>query len=415
MTTAVQRAPLFHRARWVRFAAVVGPGIVVMLADTDAGSVITAAQSGAQWCYQLLLLQLILAPILFVVQELTVRLGIVSGKGHGDLIQQQFGRGWALLSVGTLVLACIGALLSELSGLAGAGLMFGVPVSLTMTIVVGGLIIMAYTSSYLSVERIAMFIGAFELVFLVVAWRAHPDPAAMLSGSLSIPWKEPTYLYLVAANIGAVIMPWMVFYQQSAVIEKKLTIDDLRAARWETAFGAIVTQVIMAAVLIATAATLGKAHTGAALDTVQQIAEAITPFLGEGAGKLLFAMGMIGSALVATIVVTLTAARTMGEVLGVKHSLEHAPREAPWFYGIYTASLVIGGLFVASGVNLVSLSVGVQVMNALLLPIVLGFLYLLARRLPEPHRLKDGYAIVVALAILLSAGFGVFAGIAGIL
>jgi NRAMP (natural resistance-associated macrophage protein)-like metal ion transporter len=399
----------------VRFAAVVGPGIVVMLADTDAGSVITAAQSGAQWGYQLLLLQLILAPILFVVQELTVRLGIVSGKGHGDLIQQQFGRGWALLSVGTLVLACIGALLSELSGLAGAGLMFGVPVSLTMTIVVGGLIIMAYTSSYLSVERIAMFIGAFELVFLVVAWRAHPDPAAMLSGSLSIPWKEPTYLYLVAANIGAVIMPWMVFYQQSAVIEKKLTIDDLRAARWDTAFGAIVTQVIMAAVLIATAATLGKAHTGAALDTVQQITEAITPFLGEGAGKLLFAMGMIGSALVATIVVTLTAARTMGEVLGVKHSLEHAPREAPWFYGIYTASLVIGGLFVASGVNLVSLSVGVQVMNALLLPIVLGFLYLLARRLPEPHRLKDGYAIVVALAILLSAGFGGFAGIAGIL
>lgn len=415
MTTAVQRTPLFHRARWVRFAAVVGPGIVVMLADTDAGSVITAAQSGAQWGYQLLLLQLILAPILFVVQELTVRLGIVSGKGHGDLIQQQFGRGWALLSVGTLVLACIGALLSELSGLAGAGLVFGVPVSLTMTIVVGGLIIMAYTSSYLSVERIAMFIGAFELVFLVVAWRAHPDPAAMLSGSLSIPWKEPTYLYLVAANIGAVIMPWMVFYQQSAVIEKKLTIDDLRAARWDTAFGAIVTQVIMAAVLIATAATLGKAHTGAALDTVQQITEAITPFLGEGAGKLLFAMGMIGSALVATIVVTLTAARTMGEVLGVKHSLEHAPREAPWFYGIYTASLVIGGLFVASGVNLVSLSVGVQVMNALLLPIVLGFLYLLARRLPEPHRLKDGYAIVVALAILLSAGFGVFAGMAGIL
>ncbi len=415
MTTTVQRAPLFHRARWVRFAAVAGPGIVVMLADTDAGSVITAAQSGAQWGYQLLLLQLILAPILFVVQELTVRLGIVSGKGHGDLIQQQFGRGWALLSVGTLVLACIGALLSELSGLAGAGLMFGVPVSLTMAIVVGGLIIMAYTSSYLSVERIAMCIGAFELVFLVVAWRAHPDPAAMLSGSLSIPWKEPKYLYLVAANIGAVIMPWMVFYQQSAVIEKKLTIDDLRAARWDTAFGAIVTQVIMAAVLIATAATLGKAHTGAALDTVQQIAQAITPFLGEGAGKLLFAMGMIGSALVATIVVTLTAARTMGEVLGVKHSLEHAPREAPWFYGIYTASLVTGGLFVASGVNLVSLSVGVQVMNALLLPIVLGFLYLLARRLPEPHRLKDGYAIVVALAILLSAGFGVFAGIAGIL
>jgi Mn2+/Fe2+ NRAMP family transporter len=413
MNQTITAVASINKLRWARFAAVAGPGIVVMLADTDAGSVITAAQSGAQWGYQLLLLQLILVPILFVVQELTLRLGIVSGKGHGDLIQQHFGRGWALLSVGTLVVACIGALLSELSGLAGVGLLFGVPESLTMSVVVVGLVVMAYTGSYLSVERIAMCIGAFELVFLIVAWRAHPDPATMLAGSLSIPWKEPKYLYLVAANIGAVIMPWMVFYQQSAVVEKKLTTDDLPAARWDTAFGAIVTQVIMAAVLIATAATIGKTNRGVALDTVQQIAQAITPFLGEGGGKILFAMGMIGSALVAAIVVTLTAARTLGEVFGVKHSLDHAPMDAPWFYGIYTVSLVAGGLFVASGVNLVSLSVGVQVMNALLLPIVLGFLYLLARRLPEPYRLTGGYAVVVALVILLSAGFGVYAGLSG--
>lgn len=415
MSDTVASLPIFNRARWARFALVAGPGMVVMLADTDAGSVITAAQSGAQWGYQLLLLQLILAPILFVVQELTVRLGIVSGKGHGDLIQQHFGRGWALLSVGTLVVACVGALLSELSGLAGVGMLFGVPAPLTMAVIVGGLVVMAYTGSYLSVERIAMCIGAFELVFLIVAWRAHPDASAMVAGSLSIPWKEPKYLYLVAANIGAVIMPWMVFYQQSAVVEKQLTVDDLPAARWDTAFGAIVTQVIMAAVLIATAATLGKDKIGASLDTVQQIAEAITPFLGEGAGKILFAMGMVGSALVATIVVTLTAARTLGEVLGVKHSLNHAPSEAPWFYGIFTASLVAGGIFVASGINLVALSVGVQVMNALLLPIVLGFLYLLARRLPKPYRLEGAYAVVVALVIFLAAGFGVYAGVSGIL
>ncbi len=401
-------------SRFTRFLAVAGPGMVVMLADTDAGSIITAAQSGAQWGYRLLMLQLVLVPILFVVQELTVRLGIVSGKGHGELIGDHFGRGWAWVSVGTLVLACIGALLSELSGLAGVGLLFGVPAWITMTVVVGGLTLMAYTGSYLSVERIAIAIGAFELVFLLVAWKAQPQATAMMSGALSIPWREPKYLYLVAANIGAVIMPWMVFYQQSAVVEKKLTIDDLPAARWDTAFGAFITQVIMASVLVATAATLGKADTHAALDTVQQIAQAITPFLGEGTGKLLFGLGMTGSALVATIVVTLTAARSLGEVLGVKHSLEHAPREAPWFYGCYTVSLAAGGLLVASGVNLVSLSVGVQVMNALLLPIVLGFLYLLARRLPMPHRLSGGYAIVVALIIALTAGFGVYAGLAGV-
>jgi Mn2+/Fe2+ NRAMP family transporter len=123
---------------------------------------------------------------------------------------------------------------------------------------------------------------------------------------------------------------------------------------------------------------------------------------------------MIGAALVATIVVTLTAARTLGEVLGVKHSLEHAPREAPWFYGIYTVSLAASGLFVASGVNLISLSVGVQVMNALLPPLALGFLYLLARRLPAPYRLSGGYAVIVILTITLTAGFGVYAALAGL-
>src|ERR1700758_3301179 len=106
---------------WRKFGAVAGPGIVVMLADTDAGSVITAAQSGAEWGYRLLLLQLVLVPILYMVQELTVRLGIVSRRGHAELIRDYFGRGWAWVSVITLVAACIGALLSELSGLAGVG------------------------------------------------------------------------------------------------------------------------------------------------------------------------------------------------------------------------------------------------------------------------------------------------------
>jgi len=393
---------------------VFGPGIVVMLADTDAGSIITAAQSGAQWGYRLLLLQLVLVPILFMVQELTVRLGTVTRKGHAELIRDHFGRVWAWVSVGTLILACVGALLSELSGLAGVGLLYGVPAWLTMMIVVGGLTAMAYTGSYLSVERIAIAIGAFELVFLVVVWQAKPDLAELTAGAFSIPWHEPKYLYLVAANIGAVIMPWMVFYQQSAVVEKKLTTADLAAARWDTAVGALVTQVIMACVLVATAATLGSTGKNAALDTVQQIAQAIIPFLGEGTGRLLFGLGMTGSALVATIVVTLTAARTLGEVLGVKHSLEHAPREAPWFYGFYTVSLAAAGLLVASGANLISLSVGVQVMNALLLPIVLGFLYLLARRLPLPYRLRGSYAVIVAVVILITVVFGVYAALAGV-
>ncbi len=209
-------------------------------------------------------------------------------------------------------------------------------------------------------------------------------------------------------------MPWMVFYQQSAVVEKRLGVDDLPAARWDTALGAVVTQVIMAAVLVVTAATLGRAGTQTSLDTVQQIAAAITPYLGEGADRLLFGMGMVGASLVAAIVVTLTAARALGEVMGYHHSLEHTPREAPWFYAVYTLALTIGAVTVASGANLVSLGIGVQVMNALLLPVVLGFLFLLAKRLPEPYRLEGAYSWLVGVVIAATVLLGVYAGIAGL-
>jgi Mn2+/Fe2+ NRAMP family transporter len=236
----------------------------------------------------------------------------------------------------------------------------------------------------------------------------------MIAGSLDFAWHDPKYVYLVAANVGAVIMPWMVFYQQSAVVEKKLVVANLPAARLDTALGAVLTQVIMAAVLVAAAATLAGTTASGSLDTVQQIAEAITPFLGETSGRLLFGLGISGAAVVAAIVVTLTAARTLGEVLGVRHSLEDEPREAPWFYGIYTVTLVLGALLIVSGINLVRLSVGVQVMNAMLLPIVLGFLYLLARRLPGPHRLVGVYAAIVAAIVAAAVIFAVFASIAGL-
>ena len=248
-----------------------------------------------------------------------------------------------------------------------------------------------------------------------MALRTHQALGPLIRQSLHIPFQDPGYLYLAAANVGAVIMPWMVFYQQSAVVDKRLRVEHLTMARVDTAIGAVVTQLIMAAVLVATAATIGRGNPHAPLNTVQQIADALTPFLGQHTGRLLFALGMSGAATVATIVVSLTAARGVGEVMGFKHSLEHHPREAPWFYGIYTALLVLGGLLVASDVNLVTLGVAMEVMNAILLPIVLGFLYLLARHaLSGPLRLQGPYAGFVLGIIVLTAGFGLYAAINGI-
>lgn len=405
-------------SQWRRLALVVGPGLVVMLADTDAGSIITAAQSGAQWGYKLLLAQLVLVPVLYIVQELTVRLGVVTGKGHGKLIAEQFGPFWAWLSVATLVVACLGALLTELSGLAGVGDLFGVPDWLTVTMTVALLVAMAVTGSYQSVERIAMAIGAFELLFLAVAAASSPNASQIARQTLDIPISDSKYLYLVAANIGAVIMPWMVFYQQSAVVEKRLQIDDLPAARADTFLGAIITQIVMAAMLVAAAAALGADApadgTGPALQSVQDIAGAFTPVIGVFWGKAVFALGMSGAALVATIVVTLTAARTLGEVLDVPHTLDKSLTEAPWFYSFYALALVVGGAIVLSGVDLIQLSVAVQVMNSLLLPFVLGFLLLLARRLPRPHRLEGFYAGIVACTLAVTTIFAVYASIAGL-
>lgn len=400
----------------LRVLAVAGPGLVVMLADTDAGSIITAAQTGAYTGYALLGLQLALIPILYIVQELTVRLGLVSGRGHGELIRERFGAVWAWVAVSTLMVACLGALVTELSGIAGVGLMLGVPVWVSVTAVVALLTAVVWTGSYRSVERIALLFGAFELVFLIVAWRAHPSAAAVLASLQRAPLGDHHLLLLAAANIGAVIMPWMVFYQQSAVVDKGLTVKELRSARLDTAWGAILTQIIMASVLIASAATLGRHVGNAPLATVQQIAAALTAVLGPVTGEILFMLGMVGAALVAAIVVSLTAAWGLGEALGYPRSLSHRPSEAPWFYGVYLAALTLAGLLVNSGVNLVNLTIAVEVMNALLLPLVLGFLYLLARTaLPAPYRLRGGYALVVGATLFLTSGVGVYAVLASLL
>jgi Mn2+/Fe2+ NRAMP family transporter len=389
-----------------------------MLADTDAGSMITAAQSGAQWGYKLLMLQVVLILILFVVQELTVRLGLATQKGDGELIGETFGRAWAWLSVGTLCVACVGALLTQLSGIARLAQLFGLPVVPVLAVVIAGIIFMVGTGSYRSVERVAIAFGLFELAFVFVAWRSAPHVSEMSAQILSLPLSDPQYLYLylAAANVGAVITPWMVFYQQSAVVDKGLGPSDLKAARFDTAIGAVVTQLVMAAVLIATAAELSGRGKGVSLDNVPEIAQVLTPTLGDLVGRVAFAMGLAGAALVATVVVCLTAAWGLGEVAGYKRSLEHKPSEAPWFYAVFSLILVAGGVLVNSGIDLIKLSVAVQGMSALLLPVVLGFLFLLARyALKGPTRLTGWYAWVAGTLIVLTSGFGVFAAVVGLI
>ncbi len=406
LTTATSRPTA--RLGWL---AVFGPGLVVMLADTDVGSVLTAGQSGVAYGYRLLALQFVLMPILYMVQELTVRLGIFTGRGHGELIRDTFGRFWAWVSAAGLAVATLGALLTEFSGVAGVGELYGVPRLASVSLAAAALLAVAATGGYKRVERIAIIFGLFEFAFFGVAWAAHPDVGTMLRQASSIPLADRNYLYLVAANIGAVIMPWMVFYQQSAIADKRLQPRHFTAARVDTALGAVLTQLIMAAILIAVAATLGH-KPDTSLDTVGEMSAALTPFLGEQTGKLVFGLGVVGAGMVAAIVATLALAWGLGEVAGYRRSLEDRPRQAPWFYGCYAGCVVGGALFVAFDQDLVALSLGVEVMNALLLPLVLGFLVALSvRALPNEVRLRGLYLWVVCAVAGLTCALGVYGGL----
>jgi Mn2+/Fe2+ NRAMP family transporter len=412
VTTRQRRGSLRQRLPLV---AVFGPGIVVMLADTDVGSIITAGQSGVQWGYKLLLLQVLLMPILYIVQEFTVRLGIFTGRGHGELIRSAFGPVWAWVSAAGLAVATAGALLTEFSGVAGVGDLYGVPRLITLPLAAAALLAIVLTGSYRRVERAAIIIGLFEFAFFGVAWAARPDMATLAHDALSIPLANTGYLYLVAANIGAVIMPWMIFYQQSAIADKKLTGEHYVAARWDTAIGAVVTQLVMAAVLIAAAATIGRHSPNATLNTVGDMSKALTPFLGQQVGRLVFGLGVLGAALVAAIVSSLALAWGLGEVAGYRRSLEHHPLKARWFYAVYAVCVIGGAAVVGFAPNLVSLNVGVQVMNALLLPLVLGFLIRLAMvTLPPAYRLRGWYLWVVLVVCTITCALGVYGGLSGV-
>jgi len=396
--------------------AVFGPGLIVMLADTDAGSVVTAAQSGAEWRYRLVMAQVVLIPILYLIQEITVRLGIITGRGHGALIRAHFGPRWALLSGVTLFVACVGALITEFAGIAGAGALAGIPDWVSVPLAALALSMLCMAGRYRRVELVGITLGLLELLFVPAAILAHPHGAVLAADLTHSVVASHAYVTIVAANVGAVIMPWMVFYQQQAVIDKGISRAHLGAARVDTAVGSVLTQIVMIAVIVATAATLGRTNPGATLNTIGQIADALVPFLGHRAAHLLFGMGMLGAATVAALVVAVAGAWGLAEVMGWRHSLNDPVRDAPGFYLLCGGALVASAAAVVIAPNLVELSVDVQVMNAALLPIVLGFLLVLERRaLPAVDRMHGARKWTTWTLAATVMTIGLYAGIAAVI
>jgi Mn2+/Fe2+ NRAMP family transporter len=392
--------------RWLR---VIGPAWVVMLADVDAPSVVTAAKGGTESGYALLLPIFAIIPALFVVQEMTSRLALTTGKGHAELVRARYGPRWAAVSVVSMAVINFVAYVAEFAGIALGAAIVGIPGPIAIA---GALAIhasMVLTGSYTWFERFALALSLALFSFVVLAVVGRPDLGHLVSDLSPLPQDVPhDYFALVVAVVGASIMPWMLFYQQSASVDKQLTRADLRGSRIETLFGAFASQALMAAIVIAAAAAMQSSGPVAATATnLKELPEGLARLAAGGAGWLI-AIGLIGSGLLALVVVSLSAAWGIGEVMGWPHSLNLRPNEARRFYAVYFVEVLPAAVIALLSGDLVKVCVGAMVFNVIVLALPLAFLV----RLTSDRELLGDLAnsrpqtavLWVVVAILLASG-----------
>ena len=402
------------RAWWIKYLAVAGPGLIVAFADTEAGSVTTAATSGAQFGMKLVLLQLLLIVPLFVIQEMTVRLGTVSGRGHAALIRERYGLGWAWVSLGTMLVTNLAALVTEFIGIAGAALVFGLPAAPLVVVAATLLIGIAFSGRYKRAEYFALALCMLELLFLPAAFAAHPSWSAVVHEGLlgNQPLGDREYLLLVAGNIGAVIMPWMIFYQQSATVDKALRVEDLPLARIDTAIGAVATQLIMIAIIVTTAATLYVNHQQ--VSDAAHAALALVPLTGAKWAGLAFGAGLLGAAMIGALVVSLATAWAFGEAFHWQCSLNFKWSEAKRFYGLYAAMVIVSaGIVLIPHLPLIKITLYVEAFNAFVLPVVLAFLLVMANdKTILGSRVNSALGNTIAIGVsVVCVGLGVWMAI----
>lgn len=360
----------------------IGPGVLVMLGENDAPSMLSYAATGAQFGIGFFLPFVVLTfAMAYVVQEMAFRIGAATHRGHAELIFDRFGPFWGWFAMSDLLLGNFLTLITEFIGVrAGLGF-FGVPPYAAVIGALAVVVALALTGRYWTWERIAMGLAIFNLIFVPVALLARPDFAAI--GHAFLTWGplpggiQPSTLLILVADIGATVTPWMLFFQQSAVVDKGLTPADLRQGRIDTALGAGLAALAAIATIVATSVLFG--HGGSAqLQAAAQFAGAIEPHIGR-VGASLFALGIFEAGLVAAITISISSAYAFSEVFGGGHSLNRRVREAPPFYGVLLLMTMIAAAFVLiPHLPLEFVVLIVNVVAVLAMPPALLLLYLLA-------------------------------------
>jgi NRAMP (natural resistance-associated macrophage protein)-like metal ion transporter len=376
------------RRQFIIFLSVLGPGIIVMVADNDAGGISTYAVTGSKYGFSLLWIFIILLPMAYYVQVMTVRLGAVTKRGHAEAIFDGFGPFWGWFSLVDLAITNWLTLVTEYIGMTAAMSLFGVPSWLTFIAVTALLFGIVLSGKYWTFEKITLLFCGFNLVYIPAALWAMDTPSAPTWNAVFKGFYHPELgdfnsdlIFIILANIGTTIAPWMIFFQQSAVVDKGLDIHDIKYGKLETLVGSLTTCIVAVFIIIATAAAFYYHNPPIVIEDAKQTAEAIVPLLPSGQGELarkLFAIGLFDAGLLGALCISLSTSWAVGEVFGWAHTLNKKVREAPWFYLVYLVMLITSGAVVLiPGAPLVTITMFVQIVAVTLLPAALVFLLLL--------------------------------------
>jgi Mn2+/Fe2+ NRAMP family transporter len=410
------RARSGFRSRARLLWLLVGPGILVMLGENDGPSMLAYAATGARFGVGFFLPFVVLTFVMAcVVQEMTVRLGAATHRGHAELIFDRFGPFWGWFSMADLMIGNFLTLVTEFIAIrAGLGY-FGVPPA--VSVLGAWLVLFAALMGhrYWTWERVTLAAAMFNLIFVPVALMSHPHWREI--GSAFVIWTplpaitQETVLILLA-NIGATVTPWMLFFQQSAIADKGLTTHDIRAGRIDTMLGAALASLAALATIVATAPLFTRGMSAGNFEAAE-FAQALQPFVGHW-GSALFALGMFEAGMVAAITISTSSAYAFGEVAHRPHSLNLPFREGKSFYLVLILeAAAAAGLVLIPGIPLVYIALIVNVVAVLAMPPALLFLYMLVNdREIMGDLVSPRWANVLALGVvvvLIAAGllFGV--------
>ncbi|MBR7827105.1 divalent metal cation transporter [Actinospica sp. MGRD01-02] len=377
---AAPRAGLSRKLKTL--LAVVGPGLIVMCGDNDAGAFSTYGQTGQDYGTSLLWVLLLLVPVLYVNQEMVVRLGAVTGVGHGKLIIERFGKFWGAFSVIDLFLLNALTLVTEFIGITLAVGYLGLPKAPSILAAAAVVIGAASTGSFRRFERVAMLLCFGSLILIPIALMLHPSAGSMASGFLipSMPGgasQLSTVMLLVIGLVGTTVAPWQLFFQQSYVIDKRITTRFLKYEKADLWIGIVIVLVGAAAIIgFASAATAGTAAHGGFTDA-SGLASAIAAKGGHVLG-IMFAIALLDASIIGAFAVSLSTAYAIGDVFGVNHSLHRGVKQAKGFYGVYVGVIGLAAAIVLiPNAPLGLITNGVQAMAGVLLPSASVFLLLL--------------------------------------